>query len=305
MYLELSRPRGEVDRWEKVYGRLALFNEFVSFKKCMKDDTFVGDVLNLDQSQFIMNYIIENKRIFAGADLVNFYAQSYYKGKQKSNWLLSTKKPIIFYSPDVITDAKQIQSELSFQLGESGSRSDITIKSFESKGVDLIPSLKIIKQGKKELVYIVQQTSCNSYYNIPVTTVERGLLRIASMDTLITLYFSLGLLDSRNFDIGSIECLANEMVEISVKARRNPERFPFPFISLKCAGHQTSLSSLIRAKVKRITQRKRNVKNLLINNVPATSVAKTVRHNSNKRNNHNRNRRSSKKQVKEIELEEI
>ena len=29
MYLELSRPRGEVSRWEKVYERLALFNEFV------------------------------------------------------------------------------------------------------------------------------------------------------------------------------------------------------------------------------------------------------------------------------------
>jgi hypothetical protein len=254
MYLELSRPRGEVERWAKVYERLSLFNEFVSFKRCLKGDTFVGNVLNSDQVTTIMNFIIDDKRIFAGADLVNFYQKSYYHNKQKTNWLVNSKKPIIFLSPDASEDAKQLKASLD----SDNARDDIQIKSLESKGIDLIPSLKIIKQGNKILVYIIQQVACHSYYNIPLTDSIRKdrLLRIASMDTLISLYFSLGLVDSRYFDIGSIECLANEMVEISIKARKNPNKFPFPFVSLKCAGHQTSLSSLIRAKVQRITQRK-------------------------------------------------
>ncbi len=269
MYLELSRPRGEVDRWEKVYLRLALFNEFVSFKRCQKGETFIDNILNSDQSTFIMNYIIANKRVFAGADLVNFYEKNYYKGRQPTNWLLSTKKPIIFLSPNADEDAKQIKTDLAFMKRDTKdhdnhghSHSDITIKSIDSKGVDLIPSLKIIRQGKKQLVYIIQQTACHSYYNVPLTNhlKKDELLRIASMDTLISIYFSLGLLDRNTFDISSIECLANEMVEISIKARKNPNKFPFPFISLKCSGHQTSLSSLIRAKVQRITQRKKNGK---------------------------------------------
>ncbi len=253
MYLELSRPRGEVERWAKVYERLSLFNEFVSFKRCLKGETFVENVLNSDQVTTIMNFIIDSKRIFAGADLVNFYQKSYYS-KQKTNWLVHSKKPIIFLSPDASEDARQLKAALE----TDNATDDIHIKSLESKGIDLIPSLKIIKQGKKTLIYIIQQVACHSYYNIPLTDSIRKdrLLRVASMDTLISLYFSLGLIDSRYFDIGSIECLANEMVDISIKARRNPTKFPFPFISLKCTGHQTSLSSLIRAKVQRITQRK-------------------------------------------------
>ena len=85
------------------------------------------------------------------------------------------------------------------------------------------------------------------------------------MDTLITLYFSLGLIDSSFFDMGSMECLANQLVEINIKARANPDDFSFPFISIKCVGKQTSLPSLIRAKVKRLTNKKLELRNLLKN----------------------------------------
>jgi hypothetical protein len=41
-------------------------------------------------------------------------------------------------------------------------------------------------------------------------------------------------------------------VEISFRARNNPLLFPFPFVSLKCSGHQKGIASLIRSKVRRI-----------------------------------------------------
>ena len=142
-------------------------------------------------------------------------------------------------------------------------KTPITIKSYSSKGVDLIPSMKVITQGNKSLIFIIDQTACHSYFNIPIG--DGKIMRIASMDTLITLYFGLGLFDSKFYDMGSMECLANHLVKISIKSRENPENFVFPFISIKCSGHQTSLPSLIRAKVKRITQKKQEVKNLLEN----------------------------------------
>ena len=36
MYLELSRPRGEVVRWKKVYERLELINKYFPIKSCVK-----------------------------------------------------------------------------------------------------------------------------------------------------------------------------------------------------------------------------------------------------------------------------
>jgi hypothetical protein len=279
MYLELSRPRGEVGRWAKVFERLSLFNEFVPVKQCKLSKNIFNGGLTTEQTQYTINYIIENKRIFAGADLLDFYDQALKYKKEVSNWILSSKKPIVFFSPEPDADAKALREEFNFLLStrktQGGKhyegdlpqmtipKSPITIKSYSSKGVDLIPSIKVITQGNKSLIFIIDQTACHSYFNIPIQ--DGKIMRIASMDTLITLYFGLGLIDSKFYDMGSMECLANHLVNISIKARKDPDNFVFPFISIKCSGHQTSLPSLIRAKVKRITQKKTELKNLLEN----------------------------------------
>jgi len=256
MYLELSRPKGEVTRWPKVFERLSLFNEFIPVKPCrISNEPFRGSITH-KQLQFTINYIIKNKRIFAGADLLDFYNTSLRSKKLDTEWIFTTNKPIIFFSQEPENDAAIISSEFSV------TDKKITIKSYSSKGVELIPSMKIICQGKKSIVFIIQQVACNSYFNIPIT--NNKVIRIASMDNLITLYFSLGIVDSKFFDMGSMECLANKLVDISLKARNNPSNFPLPFISIKCDGHQPSLPSLIREKVKRITQKKQHPKDLPI-----------------------------------------
>jgi hypothetical protein len=255
MYLELSRPGGEVGRWPKVFERLSLFNEFIPVKSChISNGSYTG--LNYNQLQFAIQFIVKNKRIFAGADLLDFYSTSLRARKLNTKWIFNTKKPIIFYSPEPDADANVIRSEFKF-LNASTS---ITIKSYSSKGIDLIPSMKIICQEKKPIIFIISETACHSYFNIPT---KNNVMRIASMDTLISLYFSLGLTHSTYFDMGSMECLANKLVDISLKARMNPSKFPLPFISIKCTGHQSSLPSLIREKVKRITQKKNTLKKLL------------------------------------------
>lgn len=293
MYLELSRPRGEVGRWQKVFERLSLFNEFVPVKQCrISREAFRGG-LTQEETDFTLKFIVENKRIFAGADLLEFYDTALKRQKQNVNWFVTSKKPIVFLSPDAITDAKKLKEEFNFLLdrprfrgGNQGAlaqmaipKSAVTIKSFSSKGVDLIPSIHVLVQGNKSLVFIVEQTACHSYFNVPLE--DDKIIRVASMDTLITLYFSLGLFDSRYYDMGSMECLANHLVQISIKARANPERFGFPFIAIKCTGHQTSLPSLIRAKVKRITQKKVEVKQLLENKPKNTNFKRRTIRNRN------------------------
>jgi hypothetical protein len=280
MYLELSRPRGEVTRWSKVYERLALFNEFVPSKSCKVSFNPFNGGLTKEQTEYTLDYIIENKRVFAGADLIDFYDHSLKLGKQNTNWILGSKKPIVFFSPDANTDAKKIREEFAFLLsqhkkeishnGAPAPSKPITIKTYSSRGVDLIPSMKVVSQGNKSLVFVIDQTACHSYFNVPISGGK--IIRIASMDTLITLYFSLGLLDTQFYDMGSMECLANKLVQVSIKARENPDDFVFPFISIKCSGHQTSLASLIRAKVKRITQKKEEIKDLLINKNPKSNI---------------------------------
>ena len=252
MYLELSRPRGEVKRWQKVFERLSLFNEFIPFKVC-KIVNEPHNRLTDTQLQFIINYIIKNNRIIAGTDLLSFYKTALYNKKMKSQWIFTTKNPVIFFSSESEKDATIIMSELNF-IDET-----FSVKSY-SPEVDLLPSMKIIMQGKNQLVFIIDIESCQSYFNIPL---KDDIIKIASMDTLITLYFSLGFVPSKYFNIASIECIANKLVEISILARKNPEKFPLPFISIKCIGYQKSYASLIREKVKRITEKRKRKNNFI------------------------------------------
>jgi hypothetical protein len=78
------------------------------------------------------------------------------------------------------------------------------------------------------------------------------------MDTLITLYFTLGFVQTTFFDRGAMDCLANQLVDLAILARREPEKFIFPFVSIRCAGHQHGISSLIRAKLARMTVKKKS-----------------------------------------------
>jgi hypothetical protein len=281
MYLELSRPRGEVSRWPKVYERLLLFNEYVARSHCrMADDPFHG-ALTPAQVEFTLKYMIHQKRIFAGGDLVQFYRQMVGHRSKRLDWILRSKRPILFYSPDPELDAKVLQNEFNAVIKEEaiqrrGRLRMVTIRTHEPKKGEMIPSMKILGYGKQALVFIIHETACHSYINVPMA--EHELLRIASMDTLITLYFSMGLMKSSYFDMGSLECMANQLIQININARSSKHMTHFPFISIQCSGHQTSLPSLIRAKVQRImTKKKENAaakRNQLKQTVKQSSLKK-------------------------------
>jgi hypothetical protein len=85
-------------------------------------------------------------------------------------------------------------------------------------------------------------------------------MRVATIDTLVTLFFSVSLLKYKYMSLRAMECLAKELVEISYRARNHPDTFPFPFISLTCSGHQKGLPSLIRDKVLRIKKQREDTK---------------------------------------------
>lgn len=269
MYLELSRPRGEVGRWEKVFERLLLLNEFSPVTKCKSVTPLFKTGLQKDYAKLTLDYIIQQKRIFAGADLASFYQDAVRKHKTELHWIFKTKKPILFYSSTPREDAQHLITELTQQLGP---RKTLTIKSVASKGLDVPPPMEIVCYGKSPLIFIIHESQCHSYYNVHLDKFK--VIRIASMDTLITLYFSLGLVKSTYFDIGAMECLANQLVHITNNARKQGNSFIFPFISIECSGHQTTLPSLIRAKVQRITKKKAHLKELLNSSISKKSTRK-------------------------------
>jgi len=270
MYLELSRPKGEVTRWPKVYERLMLFNEFVpigrskgcgrakSKKKCLTED----------QLDIALQYILKNQRVLAGADFIDFYDKIIHN---RMDWMISTHKPIIFYSPDPITDANFLKEEFQYM-----DQSKLSMTALPNQGIEMIPTLQVIHRGSVPLVFIVEQSACHSYINLPIRegAMKNTVCKVASMDTLITLFFSMGFIQHRFIDKKAMMCLANQMVQLSIRARQHPEEFRFPFVSLRCSGHQENMASLIRAKMKRMTASKKKAIRNVLNQAMVTKKAK-------------------------------
>ena len=250
MYLELSRPAGQVERWSKVYERLLLLNTFDRTHLCKEH--LAKHLMSSKEVDNIMDFIVREKRVFAGADLKGLYKGSFGKKDVKGSWIMRTKQPILFFSPDLMNDTKHLVYEL-----QHSSKEQTFISKVEGAGGDLIPPMTIFMRKDQPFLIIVAESACHAYYNIPLK--DGKYLKAATLDTLITLYFALHLLKYKFKSMRSLGCLASELVEISHRARNKPELFPFPFISLKCSGHQSSLPSLIRSKVRRIRTEKMKV----------------------------------------------
>ncbi len=267
MYLELSRPRGEVDRWPKVYERLMLLNLF-SRTHSTRRLTLPTHTLTQEQTERILQWTVQRQRVFAGLDLVSVYRQALQKHKKNTEWIVRSRHPILLYSPMPADDATEIQNLL-----ESTDTSPTRYRIEHKKGhADILPAITTILRDKRPVVFLIHQTACHSYYQYPLRSTTHQhqhqhqhqhtpTIRVASVDTLITLYFSIALLNLKM--LPSMEALAQQLVEISIQMRKKPKDSPFPFISLNCAGHQTTLTSLIRAKVQRMTQRKARLKEIL------------------------------------------
>ena len=258
MYLELSRPRGEVERWGKVYERLLLLNEFAPTRVCKGPERRLPTgVLSDAEVKAIADYVVEEARIFAGADLVGFYKAALKKGKvPQARWLLRSKMPLYVYTPDLAGDLKHFKYELEHLSGKK-----VQVTRINAMGGDLIPQSIVFSREEVPFLVLLNQSACHSYYSLPLKYGKS--MRIATLDTLITLYFSMALLKYKYLSLSSLECLAQELVAISYRARSKPDAFPFPFLSLSCAGHQTGLPSLIRAKVKRLQTSKRKIADLI------------------------------------------
>jgi hypothetical protein len=248
MYKELAQPEGEIDRWEKVYTRLVLLNEAVPSDKCTDNDNIIpSSTISKQKYLEILNFIINNQRVLAGA-----WIEKIYKKKTKNySWILNPSTiPLIFYSPTMENDMEHLKTIVG---------SNIVIQFFEAHG-DIVPACMCIYLDDTLIAIIVDEDACYSYNKISLQDGERELL-ITSLDTTIRLFYQLSLL--RGFPSiaeVSIHCVAQNLVDISMKIRNGAIQSAFPLFSIECSGHQHTRSSLLRqkhlrAKLRRLTRK--------------------------------------------------
>jgi hypothetical protein len=229
MYKELSQPEGEIDRWEKVYSRLVLLNTAVPIDSC--DEGAIGGLIPKAIYLNIFQFLMQNRRILAGA----FIEQLYQKKHRNYSWLLTNNKhPILFFSPNPENDLNALQSIIG----------KVSAERHDAIG-DIVPGYIIVRLEKIIVCVIIEEYACHSY-NI-VRLQDKSEILVASIDTAIRLFYSLALVEGVVSET-SIQCVAQNLVDISMKIRSGKLESEFPLFSIECTGHQHTKGSLLRAK---------------------------------------------------------
>jgi len=248
MFLELSRPRGQIDRWMKVFERLTLLNTAKPIKRCTERTPRINNIPPKVR-QKLLEYLIQEKRVLAGAE-IGFIYRSYADPNPPSmTWFLYSGGPLLFFSPNLEKDTEAIQEI----LGPKG----LTIQRKDGYE-EYIPSRVVIRKNRQIVAYLIDETSCNSYNDVPIE--NGGMARMASLETLIYLYLMLGLITDETKTLGvSLLCLAQRYVELLNKIRLS--RYSrFPLFSIKCSGHQKTIRSLRRERALRSEKEKKRNK---------------------------------------------
>lgn len=237
MYLELSRPKGMVDRWPKVFERLQLINKYFPIRGCTASLPLPVPI-PFETRKRVLEYIIEWKRILCNGPTIQLYKQGIYK--RKAVFRIQEGAAPVFTSPDPKIDALALKGELGGK---------ITMHRHFPRG-EIVPERIEVQKDGITVCVIVQEIACHSYNSFP--TSDGRSINIGSLEFLITLYLSLNIFTTNAEDLlgKSILCQVAAFMKL-LNANYRAKKSQFPPFALECKGHQTRYESLLREKVKR------------------------------------------------------
>jgi hypothetical protein len=244
MYLEISRPRGQVERWTKVYERLNILDQAHPLKRCKKSPDLNQSKAAEKARPILVRYMIQHRRAFMGADIHMVY-KAPMTPVSRTQFLLKGSAPIVFFSPNADMDADVLKvSTLSRKESIIGYQG-------------ILPAMVGLYHGESLICLIVQEEACHSVVSLPLT--KQRILRAASPETLLT--FLIGLYyrpEPLLMTEEALLCWMKHYIDISNRYKSRPTKL-IPAFSLECSGYQTTFASLLRAKVARIEAERQKV----------------------------------------------
>jgi hypothetical protein len=221
MYLELSRPKGDVSRWKKVYKRLQLLNKHhpmtcpAGAEKLT--DEFVDDTVRDE----IRDVLVKENLVLLG------FNGSMVQEKTPRKWML----PL-----DILVTPEKRQEVSKKILAVFKKHETVKTREFP-EFEELMPARTDIRNSKSVLVRLYETTACHSYHETP------SGLRVASIPTLLQFFLS-ALYAPKEFLEAQPEqrflCTAEHLVNLANSTSR---RYKI-LTPLTCIGTQKNLVTM-------------------------------------------------------------
>jgi hypothetical protein len=236
MYLELSRPAGDVSRWEKVLKRLTLLNKHyplngkqckhINFQRSMNNNEKQVELYNN-----VKNTLIDQSVVFFGG-----YALSSYSKYMPSKTQKQIEKIPDF---DVLSEEPLLTAQIVKERLEDINVKNVNIIKRPSIGEVIAPHYEI-QVGKETIAFIYEPLACHSYNIIKE---DGNIVKIATIDTMLSFYLAFIYANRVYYDKDRILCMAKYLFEVQERNRLAQKGLLKRF-SLKCVGHQQTLEEI-------------------------------------------------------------
>ena len=219
MYLELSRPRGEVSRWGKVYDRLMLLNKH--YPVGCKPHTASEIVAVSDTERVALEHLLQSKQHVV---LLGLHAVDLHSRQRTNVW----EVPI-----DVLATPDTYESTVSALTTIFASRN--AKANAHPAYAELLPEHTDI-EGSNEFIYcrVFKTNACHSYHQL-----ESGL-KVASIPTLLQFFFAFVYADAHSiegYDQNRVICICQRLMDLAASTKRRYKLLT----PLDCLGTQETI----------------------------------------------------------------
>lgn len=212
MYLELSRPQGDVSRWKKVYERLQLLNKHYPMTcplKVPREDTEITESNRKKVESLLKNHNVV---------LVGITASQIHEGKTPK-W----SSPItILAEPDTLaklTKGKDIETH---------------------EGSEILPSYTdVFDEDGHVFVRIHQTAACHSYNEMA------SGIKVASIPTMLQFVLAYMYSGAQEDEITHLMCVAQRLVDLANEKEKRRYALLTP---IDCIGTQETLIDMKKHK---------------------------------------------------------
>jgi len=248
MYLELSRPAGDISRWEKVFKRLILINKYypipnnncdnVNFQRQMEDTTKETEIYEI-----VKNTLINNDVVFFGGFAIEKY--SIYMPKKIHN-LVNKIADFDVLSIEPLKTANIIKTELY-----NNGIQNVSILKKSAIG-EILPLNYEIKVGNDTIAFIYEPLGCHSY-NV-ITSMSKQI-KIATIDTMLSFYLAFLYANKPYYDTERILCMSHFLFDVQ-KHNRLEQKGLLKRFSIDCYGYQPRIEDLKKEKAEQFIKLK-------------------------------------------------
>jgi hypothetical protein len=212
MYLELSRPRGDVSRWTKVYSRLALLNKEYPMV-CPSEDSAEPVPLS-ESNRKAIEKLLRTKPVV----LLGITASQIHERK-KPKWS----------APVTILAEPATLAEIT-----KGKKTEV------QEGTEVLPGHTDVFDDDGDLLLRIHETAaCHSYHQTSDGT------RVASIPTMLQFYFAYMYSGVDKDELTHLLCVSQRLVDLA--AHKEKRRYAL-LTPIDCIGTQETLIDMKKHK---------------------------------------------------------